>query len=412
MNIEIFPCSGGMSEGFRRAGIEFDMAIDYDPNACESHEKNLGLRPLQMDVRDFLRMARLGWRSTDGVRLIVADPPCTPWSRAGKRKGLEDERDMLRETAEIIALLRPDFYLIGNVPGLQDSTSWGVVQDVIGGLAKHGYCVADYVSLDAADYGVPQHRVRPFWFGHRKGTPCIRWPAPTHGAPSDHPSLPGMTALEPWVTCRQALQHLPLEELGRPVRMKVREANGKDGGDESRCSAPARALTTQCRAPGHASTVVFNDRHPPATPDAPAGTIGAKDRGQSTVMLADQQSNRMGDIDQPSLTITAKESRSGVGGDRVLAWPWDRPSTTVFSEDRIMPPGHHDGSNLSQPNAIVLSERAAGVLQGFPDGWTFAGETKKARWSQIGMAMPPPLAHAVARAVREAMERAANTEIA
>jgi site-specific DNA-cytosine methylase len=78
MNIEIFPCSGGMSEGFRRAGIEFDMAIDYDADACESHEKNLGLRPLQMDVRDFLRLVRLGWRPAKRVRLIVADPPCTP----------------------------------------------------------------------------------------------------------------------------------------------------------------------------------------------------------------------------------------------------------------------------------------------------------------------------------------------
>lgn len=54
---------------------------------------------------------------------------------------------------------------------------------------------------------------------------------------------------------------------------------------------------------------------------------------------------------------------------------------------------------MSLPDAIILSERAAAILQGFPESWVFAGETKKARWSQIGQAMPPALAEAVARAV-------------
>jgi DNA (cytosine-5)-methyltransferase 1 len=61
---------------------------------------------------------------------------------------------------------------------------------------------------------------------------------------------------------------------------------------------------------------------------------------------------------------------------------------------------------MSGANAIVLSERAAAILQGFPDGWLFSGATKRARWSQIGQAMPPPLAHAVARSVVAQMERA------
>lgn len=57
------------------------------------------------------------------------------------------------------------------------------------------------------------------------------------------------------------------------------------------------------------------------------------------------------------------------------------------------------------------SERAAAILQGFPDGWHFVGKTKRARWSQIGQAMPPPLAAAVARAIAEQL-RATRTEAA
>jgi len=52
MNIELNACMGGTSEGFRRAGIHFNMAVDYDEDACDSHERNIGLRPIQIDIRD------------------------------------------------------------------------------------------------------------------------------------------------------------------------------------------------------------------------------------------------------------------------------------------------------------------------------------------------------------------------
>ena len=73
------------------------------------------------------------------------------------------------------------------------------------------------------------------------------------------------------------------------------------------------------------------------------------------------------------------------------------------SDPRLAPFGHHTGSDRSRPNAIVLSESAAAIIQGFPESWTFVGATKKARWAQIGMAMPPPLAEAVAGAILNQM---------
>ena len=179
MNIEVFSAAGGLAEGFRRAGIHFDLVVDRDADACDSYEANLGTRPVQMDAHDLLRLVRAGWRPAAAIELLVADPPCAPWSRAGKRKGLADERDMLAETVDLIAHLRPRRYLVGNIPGLQDRPHWPVVQRTIGGLAAHGYCVRDFAVLDAADYGVPQRRERPFWFGHLDG-PCLRWPLPTH----------------------------------------------------------------------------------------------------------------------------------------------------------------------------------------------------------------------------------------
>ncbi|MEM9194843.1 MAG: DNA cytosine methyltransferase, partial [Myxococcota bacterium] len=272
MNIELFGCSGGMAEGFRRAGITFDLVIDKDPKACDSYATNLGHRPIQMDVRDFVRMLELGWRAGP-VQLLVADPPCTPWSTAGARKGLADERDCLRETVEVIRLLRPATFLIGNVPGLETAPNIHVVQETIGSLAAEGYCTADFAKLDAANYGVPQHRVRPFWFGHLEG-PCLRWPAPTHGPPTETGHLFEEAALAPWVTCRDALSHLPSAEIGRPVRLRRRGGKGSSG--KPRASAvdePAHVVTTR---PGQGDgSVIYNAKHPPSDFDRPSNVIPA-----------------------------------------------------------------------------------------------------------------------------------------
>lgn len=457
MNLELFPCSGGMAEGFRRAGVAFDVAIDHDADACDSYEKNLGHRPLQMDVNDFHRLVIDGWRPPGGVDLLVADPPCTPWSRAGKREGLADDRDCLVVTADLIRLLRPRAYLIGNVPGLQDSTQWNVVQRVIGGLRNVGYCVRDYVNLDAADYGVPQHRMRPFWFGHLDG-PCVVWPAPTHAAPTEQLAIGGH-ALAPWVTCRASLGHLSLEELGRPVKMRIREKGEdgtKHGGDVTRCSspdlpgktvmvkdsrkggqilipndrhpmsemdAPAKTVTgvRASRGAQGGRALLVNDRHPLAASYAPSPTIRGGGSGHSApqVVLStavEHPRHPVSSLDEPGDAVTTDPARVGAGPGQVLEWPWNRPATTVSATDERLPKvGHHgSGSGSSTqhgPNAIVLSEKAAAILQGFPDGWLFSGDTKRARWGQIGMAMPPPLAHAVATSVAQQI-RAASTEAA
>jgi site-specific DNA-cytosine methylase len=479
MNVELFPCSGGMAEGFRRASVTFDLAFDVDADACASYEANHGHRPIQMDARDLLRMVRAGWQPAEyhGISpltvtrtiaqpldLLVADPPCTPWSRAGKRLGVDDERDMLLVTIELVRLLRPRAYLIGNVPGLDDAPNWPTLQRALAPLATVGYCIADYAALDAANYGVPQHRVRPFWFGHLDG-PCIRWPAPTHGdpaSPSVHSPLPGM-ALQPWVTCREALGYLPPEQLGRPVKMRRRDQNSPQHGsvpdrparvvgtsnlsdgnvlvptDRHRPihpDAPAptitgggdghaarqHLLTSEPAAPQERRTprtpqsqraqetdepartvrgsrswgagqINLNPKHPPNDPDKPSPTIAAKSRMQSgevmelTAPVAErakrtpstqgEQWSRVHTPDAPAPTVLTDTDRKTGNGVK-LEWPWDRPSTTVQRDERIAPPGHKPenwGALISGPDAIVLSERAAAILQGFPDGCRCEGES-------------------------------------
>jgi DNA (cytosine-5)-methyltransferase 1 len=214
--MELFSCSGGLAEGFRRAGITFQHVVDWDKDACTSYEANLGHRPYRMDVRDLLRMAETGW-SPGHLDLLVADPPCTQWSTAGKRKGLLDERDTLLPTIALIRLLRPRAFLIGNVPGLE--LHLDLVGKLFAPLREVGYCTADFFTLDAADYGVPQHRVRPFWFGHLSGD-CLTIPPRTHCDPQGFPDgwiFAGKTKKARWGQIGMAMPPALAEAVARQV---------------------------------------------------------------------------------------------------------------------------------------------------------------------------------------------------
>jgi len=431
-----------MAEGFRRAGIPFDAVVDKNADAAASYEANHRVKPWLLDVRDLLRMVRAGWKPATPLELLVADPPCTPWSSVGNRQGLADERDTLPETCDLIRALGPDEWMIANVPGLDTEPNRPALEATIGSL-RGPYCV-DYVSLDAADYGVPQHRNRPFWFGHRKGTACIRWPEPTHG---DWSTI-RMDELKPWVTCRTALADLAPEELGRFVRLRRRDCNGKqhgsvldrparvvgtsglsdgnvllpeDGHQPSKIDEPARTITTQGRSgsggammlvPGSAPTKKkkrvrpFHNAHPATNADEPARTITAG-RGQAggggggKVLLLNRK-HPPNDLDRPSRTMTAS---NGGNGPKMVMAPHPRHPASRADEPAMVV--RTNGGRAAQAGsmlmdgagAIILSERAAALLQGFPPGWVFAGKTKTSRWSQIGQAMPPPLAHAVANAI-------------
>lgn len=371
MNIELFCCSGGMAAGFRSAGITFDLAIDASKDACDSYEKNLGHRPLQMTAEDFLRVVQLGMWS-ERVDFLCADPPCTPWSRAGKRQGLDDERDALGVTIDIIRRLLPRAFLIGNVPGLDDGCNLDSVHATIGSLTKHGYCVADYARLDAANYAVPQHRVRPFWFGHIRGTACLSWPTPTHGDPTKlgHPAL-GETR-KPWVTCREALATLPQELWGRPVRL-VRKARK----DQSHRDASGRP-THQIDGTAHTLTkvseqhaLVLSEKHTATDVDEPSQTLGAKPRGNGASIIVSEK-HPPSEMDAPATTVTADglPSKPLVIRANHPTADEDAPartitaSTSTAGSDVLVLRDRDDGSvremSIDEPASTVRAGRSSG----------------------------------------------------
>lgn len=354
--LELNAGAGGLALGLKRAGLEPTWAVDNDPEACASYARNVGHAPVQLDLRELLRLLTTGICEPAPIDLLIADPPCTPWSRAGARKGLQDDRDTLSVTFELITVLRPKAFLLGNIPGLDDAPNHRQLQRLLQTIADR-YCV-DYQAIDAAAYGTPQHRRRPFWFGHRPSLPHLRWPKRTHGALDRQLSIASSEQLAPFVTCRDALGHLSAADLGRPVSLRQRACNGKQHG---------------------------------SVPEKPALVVGTSNSDDNVLLV--HPKHPISTADKPSRTITTKGDGRGAQGGCALEWPWEAPATTLRARDELSQKGGQSR------NAIRLSERAGAILQGFPDDAVFVGRTKRSRWSQIGQALPPQVGEAIGRSL-------------
>src|SRR3990172_267325 len=93
------------------------------------------------------------------VDLICGGFPCQPFSVAGKRKGTADKRWLWPEFHRIIRLLRPEYILLENVPGIL--ASWGGMGEILRDLAQSGYD-AEWDCIPAAAFGAPHLRYRVF----------------------------------------------------------------------------------------------------------------------------------------------------------------------------------------------------------------------------------------------------------
>lgn len=229
--ISIFSGAGGLDLGLEQAGWDCLFATDHDAAAIATLESNRGYALGQgrkafadsiicrADVRDLDGveiLAELGLRQGD-VPLLAGGPPCQSWSSGGLQKGFSDPRgqlvdDYLRLAQEIDAR----WLLFENVRGLltargQDGVPGSALAYVRARLHDCGW-LSKVALLNAADYGIPQRRVRLILIGYRAGDEP-HFPEPTHFCtPANRqPS---------WVTLKECLDRLspPTEsEIIRPT---------------------------------------------------------------------------------------------------------------------------------------------------------------------------------------------------
>ena len=337
-----------MDLGFILAGHDVVWAIEYDKDACATYERNLG-DVIQADVRQ-INPLELG-----PIDCLIAGPPCQPFSVAGKGMGTDDGRDMVPEFVRFLDILRPAWFVMENVSGLENRTHWPYLREVLTTMRGCGYTI-DHQILNAADFGVPQIRNRLFVVGTTTEQ-AIRWPEPTHTDPQSAANgcLFG-NPLKPWVTVRQAL--------------------------------------------GIVGDVIWSDSIPhDGKPrvygvDRPAPVIDARQGGRPELVVKSKRARSESTIDAPSITIAAD-------GRESIAFP-DVPAQTIDHTGELHRPGRHDtpkswGKASTRVRRLTTQECA--ILQSFPLNYCWMG-TKTAVYRQIGNAVPPLLAKAIAEIER------------
>ena len=136
-----------------------DMALDGDTvwvSDIDKHAAKL-LAHRFPTVPNLGDLTAVDWEAVEPVDIITAGYPCQPFSHAGKREGLNDERHIWPHIANAIRVLRPRYAFLENVAG-HLSMGFG---DVLGDLAEAGYD-ARWVCVRASDVGAPHRRERVF----------------------------------------------------------------------------------------------------------------------------------------------------------------------------------------------------------------------------------------------------------
>lgn len=164
----LFAGVGGIDIGFSQTG-DFNViyANEFDKNAQKTFGANFSNDIL--DKRDIHEVdpvkGRLGENNVD---VVLAGFPCQPFSIAGYRRGLEDERgDLFFEALRIIKEKKPRVVFLENVKNLVTHDHGNTFKVIREYLVHSGYYIKWKV-LNAKDYGnIPQNRERIYVVGFK-----------------------------------------------------------------------------------------------------------------------------------------------------------------------------------------------------------------------------------------------------
>lgn len=310
--ISLYCGAGGIDEGLKQAGIKTTLAIDYEPDACNTFKLNHpDAEVICGKVSDYIQ-------SLPRAKIVVGGPPCPEFSRANTERTF----DMceVNNFWQAVGICKPDYYLMENVQDIKDK------------LWKTNYLI------NAADYGVPQTRLRRFFTN-------LKLPSPTH---SEYPqqNLFGATQ-EKWVSIRETLHFEGVNGVLQDRKSTFGEYYKKEDGQ-------------------------FREYNL----DKPHSVIC--DKGKTWLVEVLQKKNPI---------MFAKHPPSDING----------PSQTIVSKDYGL---HGNGGLITDGKyARKLTNAECAILQGFPTSYRFMG-TKTSVRRQIGNAVPPPITRAFFQVVK------------
>jgi DNA (cytosine-5)-methyltransferase 1 len=228
-SISLFTGAGGIDCGLDAAGFETAVSVEIDAVCAASLTTNRVGKVICSDIADVTvdqLLSTAGAHEGD-IDLLSAGPPCQPFSKSanwryGTPRGLADPRARsIDHMLRVIEGVLPRVVLIENVPGFAGEGLRAGLRLIETGMAKINkrrgvaYRISSAI-LDAADFGVPQHRRRLIIVIDREGREFVM-PTPTH-AQSDE-------GLRPYVTAWDAIGDLDKPVILPELRMRGRWAD-------------------------------------------------------------------------------------------------------------------------------------------------------------------------------------------
>jgi DNA (cytosine-5)-methyltransferase 1 len=165
--IDLFAGAGGLSEGFSQEGFTIVAGSDIDPDACATYASNFpAARTICGDIRqpDVHQQVIAAGRGAD---VVVGGPPCQAFSQVRNHSRIIDDprNSLYREFVKTVAEIAPTAFVMENVPGM---AQMGVLKQVTEDLELSGEYTVRARVVDAAEFGVPQTRKRIVFLGIRR----------------------------------------------------------------------------------------------------------------------------------------------------------------------------------------------------------------------------------------------------
>jgi DNA (cytosine-5)-methyltransferase 1 len=373
IGIDLFAGVGGMSLGFEQAGFDVAAAVEIDPIHAAAHAFNFPETTViaqsieDLTGADIRRLANIGDRKVD---VVFGGAPCQGFSMIGKR-ALDDPRNSLvRDFVRVVAELDASYFVFENVKGITVGQHKAFLQELIGEFQAHGYDVSlPWKVLNASAFGVPQHRERLILMGSKQGLKLPVYPAPTTRAAGSKAS-----ALPEGPSCFDALDDLPdAERFERLTRSDAVATNA--WGTPSSYAQAMRGRTNDSWGFGY---VRCWEPHVLTSSARTDHTAISRRRFKETAPGDVEPISRFFRLPSSGVSNTLRAGTDAARG--------------AFTSPR---PIHYRYNRC-----ITVREMAR--LHGFPD-WFRLHQTKWHGARQVGNAVPPPLARAVAAAVIEAI---------
>ena len=343
--LDLFSGCGGFAAGFEAAGYRVLAGIDHDQSALKTFAYNFpSSEALNIDLSDEhqMRSHQRDLRNAS-IDVVVAGPPCQGFSLTGPRNFDDPRNRLYLAVFDYVRAIQPLAFVIENVRGMSSLYGGQVKDEIVRRFADLGYATAAKV-ICAAEYGVPQLRYRFFIVGTRQDRGAFEFPSPLHGG----------TTNRSMITCSEAIDDLPSMD------------NGDRGVEECEYASKPRSAFQRLMREGN--PLLYNH-------------VATKhsELVKSVIRLVPPG----GDF---------RDLPHGIGDHRKFNEAWtryhpDRPSHTIDT-------GHRNHFHYRYNRVPTVRENAR--LQSFRDRFRFMGtRTQQAR--QVGNAVPPLLAEAIAR---------------